>query len=155
MPLYHHIPPLLPLYPLGSLLGSVIHTDSDMRLTPVPHSLKTKFRVTCLRRCIYWMVLLYHLFGGLSSGNFKQSGRLFFKIKCHITNDIRPLQCSVHICLSTWGLPKAAPTFFHYCTLMRGRSESAPTKIIHFILKIDLRRYNFPNTLHFCKSVVK
>ena len=84
---YHHIPPLLPLYPLGSLLGSVIHTDSDMRLTPVPHSLKTKFRVTCLRRCIYWMVLLYHLFGGLSSGNFKQSGRLFFKIKCHGTKN--------------------------------------------------------------------
>ena len=48
-------------HPLGLLLGSVIHTDSDMRLSPCPHSLGTNFCATSLRHRIWLLFVLYHL----------------------------------------------------------------------------------------------
>lgn len=57
-PLRSHTLPFLNRYPLGLLLGSVIHTDSDMRLSPYPHSLGTKFHATSLRLCILFVCII-------------------------------------------------------------------------------------------------
>lgn len=56
----HEAPPEFSsnLHPLGLMLGSVIRTDSDMRLSPCPHSLETKFRVTSLRHRILFVCII-------------------------------------------------------------------------------------------------